>query len=391
MRCPAPTAAILLTLLSVLLGGCLAEPAQIPRGAIDTAVRTLMVEKGVPGVAVVVVRGGAVTVACYGVASREAGRPVTPDTLFEIGSVSKTFTALLGAAVVERGLASLDDPLERHLPFLAGKPLGRATLRHAATYTAGGLPLQVPDGVTPETAEAYLAGWTPEFEPGRVRVYSNPSIAVFGLAAARAAGAGFDEAMAREVLGPLGLRNTFLVVPPGEMGRYAQGSTAEDRPIRMTPGPLGSPAYGVRTTARDMGAYLRAQINPQTAPALAAAIGRTHEGVYSVGPMTQALGWEVYPSPTALADLLSGNAPAMAFEPNPVGPRRALGPQVLFNKTGSTNGFAAYVLFVPARGVGVAILANRSLPIPDRVRAAWEILRALDPAATTPEPVIPPR
>lgn len=51
---------------------------------------------------------------------------------------------------------------------------------------------------------------------------------------------------------------------------------------------------------------------------------------------------------------------------------------MLINKTGSTNGFGAYVVFVPARQIGVVMLANRNLPIPERVRAAYQILKALD-------------
>src|SRR5690606_3144693 len=109
-----------------------------------------------------------------------------------------------------------------------------------------------------------------------------------------------------------------------------------------------------------------------------------HLGRARVGAMTQALGWEYYAWPASLDMLLEGNSADMALKPQSaeaLDPPAEAGGAVLFNKTGSTNGFGAYVAFVPARAIGVALLANRNYPIPERVKAAHRILLALDEAA----------
>jgi beta-lactamase class C len=99
--------------------------------------------------------------------------------------------------------------------------------------------------------------------------------------------------------------------------------------------------------------------------------------------MVQGLGWEQYPYPIPLERLLAGNAPPMILESNPATaipaapapaqaapavPGQAAPPvparAVLFNKTGSTNGFGAYAAFVPRKRIGIVMLANRNFPIP---------------------------
>jgi len=83
--------------------------------------------------------------------------------------------------------------------------------------------------------------------------------------------------------------------------------------------------------------------------------------------------------PASLDVLLAGNSTAMALQAHAV-TRPAPPPQgdILVNKTGSTNGFGAYAAFVPARRIGVVLLANRNYPNAERVRAAYAILQALE-------------
>jgi beta-lactamase class C len=110
------------------------------------------------------------------------------------------------------------------------------------------------------------------------------------------------------------------------------------------------------------------------------AVHDTHTGYFQAGPMTQDLIWEQYPYPTTLNTLLEGNSPAMIYNATPVtkiNPPEPSREDVIINKTGTTNGFAAYVAFVPAKRMGIVILANKSYPIDERVRAAFEILAAL--------------
>jgi beta-lactamase class C len=97
--------------------------------------------------------------------------------------------------------------------------------------------------------------------------------------------------------------------------------------------------------------------------------------------------WEQYPYPVELGTLLAGNSDDVILKPNPV---RKLDPPlppqetVLINKTGSTNGFSTYVAFVPARKLGIVLLANKRYPIAARVRAAYEILVQAEAPAAVP-------
>jgi len=111
-----------------------------------------------------------------------------------------------------------------------------------------------------------------------------------------------------------------------------------------------------------------------------AAITATHTGYYRVGPMTQDLIWEQYRYPVDLADLLEGNSEKVSLEANPVvriDPPSPPQDNALIDKTGSTNGLGAYVAFIPAKKIGVVLLANKNYPIAARVTAAYEILTPL--------------
>jgi beta-lactamase class C len=127
--------------------------------------------------------------------------------------------------------------------------------------------------------------------------------------------------------------------------------------------------------------FLEANMNLiQVAPKLQRAITDTHTGYFKAGPMTQDLIWEQYPYPVALRTLLDGNSSAMIFNATPVtpfNPPQAPREDVWINKTGSTNGFGAYIAFVPQKRLGIVILANKNFPIDERVTAAYRILTAL--------------
>lgn len=358
------------------------EQARLER-AVNDAIRPTMKENDIPGVAVAVSVHGKHYVFNYGVASRESGQKVTKDTLFELGSISKTFTATLASYAQLRGTLSFSDKASQYLPALAGSSFDSISLLDLGTYTAGGLPLQFPDDVTDQDKMiAYYRNWKPAYAAGTHRLYSNPSIGLFGYLAAASMGKPFDDLMERTIFPALGLTHTYIRVPQEQMGNYAYGYSKSNKPIRVGRGPMDSEAYGVKTTAADMIRFLEVNMDSSKLDEpLQSAIAATHTGYYKIGDMTQGLGWEMYAYPTSLERLQAGNSSDMSRNPNkadklvpPQPPRE----DVLINKTGSTNGFGAYVAFVPARDIGIVMLANRNYPIPERVKAGYRILTALD-------------
>lgn len=353
------------------------------KAVVDAAILPLLQEHDIPGMAVAVIVGGRTHHFDYGVASRESGSPVTPETLFEVGSISKLFTATLGAWAEGRGALALSDPAARHWEALEGSPIGDATLLDLGTYAAGGLPLQFPSEVVDEaTMLAYYRDWQPVHTPGSHRLYSNPSIGLFGFLAARSLGRPFTEVMEGELVPALGLSNTFIRVPAAMEERYAWGYSSRDEPVRVNPGMLDAEAYGIRSSSADMARFVEANLGTVPLdPSLAAAVATTHVGYFRVGSMTQGLGWESYPYPLELDRLLEGTSPNVILEANPLerlSPPEHPGGDRIFNKTGSTNGFGGYVAFVPDRGLGLVMLANRNYPNAARVTAGHGILHGLE-------------
>jgi len=352
------------------------------RKAVDAAVEPLMKKDGIPGMAVGIVAGRRSYVFNYGLAAANPPEPVTRATLFEIGSVSKTFTATLTTYAQVTGHLSLRDTTSRFLPSLKETPFGDVSLLNLGTHTPGGLPLQVPDGIqSDDQLMQYLRKWQATCKPGTCRTYSNPGIGTLGLITAISMHGSFDSLMEQFIFRPLSMTSTFLQVPDNRMPDYAQGYTKNDRPIRMAPGELSEEAYGVRTTAADMLRFLDANMNLiRVNRTLQRAITETHTGYFQDGGMTQDLIWEQYPYPVPLDTLLAGNSPEMALNATPVQaimpPEKARN-DVWLNKTGSTNGFGAYVAFVPSRRLGIVMLANKNYPNQNRVAVAYSILQGV--------------
>jgi beta-lactamase class C len=395
MRLRPNVTALLLFLAAFAATGTLAAGGEAHpsiRGTVDSVMGPMMAKDGIPGAAVAVIAGGSVSLFNYGVASKATRQPVTRDTLFEIGSVTKTFTATLTAWAQVDGRLALSDQTEKYIPSLRGTPFGKVTLLDLATHTPGGLPLQVPDGITSESELLqYLRRWRPAYPAGTYRTYSNIGIGMLGLAVARSWNEDFGTLMERQLFPAFGMANSFVNIPAARMGDYAEGYARDGSPIRMSTGVLWSQAYGVRCTATDLAHFVEANMGlTRLDETLRRAIRLTHVGYFRAGPMIQDLVWEQYPYPVKLARLLQGNSPQMIFAPNPateIAPPLQPRDSVWINKTGSTNGFGAYVAFVPARRIGVVMLANKSFPISDRVTAAYRILTSLAEENQTRAPI----
>ena len=361
-------------------GHCMADDRI--ESIVNTAIEPVMQQQQIPGVAVAITVNGQAHYFNYGVASKENGNAVTENTLFEIGSVSKTFTATLAAYAQATGKLSLSDKASNVLPALRGSAFDDISVLQLGTYSAGGLPLQFPDEAdAPDKMLGYFKQWKPTYTAGSHRQYSNPSLGLFGYLAAQSMGAPFDEMMEKTLLPKLGLKHTFLKVPQDQMGLYAQGYDKGNKPVRVGPGALDSEAYGVKTSAADLLRYVQVNMKPAGLEApLQRAIATTHTGYYKVGDMTQGLGWELYSYPVTLDQLLEGNSTQMAMEAHEVqllNPLQPLPDVVLVNKTGSTGGFGAYVAYVPSKDIGIVILANKNYPNAERVKVAHTVLSAL--------------
>lgn len=347
----------------------------------DAAIKPVMEKNGIPGLAVGISVDGENHVFTYGVMSKSTGLPVTPQTLFELGSISKTFTVTLSTYAETQGKLSLSGKVEDYLPSMKGKPFGDVTLMHLGTHTAGGFPLQVPDNVETEPQLlAYLKAWKPAYKAGTHRTYANPSIGMLGYVTAKAMGQSYDSAMQDVLFPALGLKSTFTVVPKAKMADYAQGYKRTGEPARMTPAILSSEAYGVRSTATDMIRFVNANMGLEKLDGkLQQAIANTHTGYFSVGAMTQDMIWEQYAHPVALKTLIETNSGALlkTVPVSEISPPMKPRGDVFINKTGSTNGFGAYVAFIPEQKLGIVILANKNYPNEDRVAVAYEILNGL--------------
>lgn len=335
----------------------------------------------VPGLVVGVTVGGVHHFYATGLASRADHRPVTPDTLFELGSMSKIFNVTLAALAVERGKMSLNDTVAHHLCDDRCTIGTNLTLLDLATHHSGGLPLQVPDTVTDiKGLTQWLEAWHPP-QPG-ARSYSNISIGLLGYISAQSLGMSYTNAVQTLLFPAFGLRHSWIEVPASEMKDYAYGYDRKtDAPERVHPGLLAAEAYGVKSTPSDMLRVLDIEMGLGHPPGeLKRAVAMTQQGRYKTAFFTQDMIWEHYPWPTALQPMLLGNGYDFIMKPHPVTvitSRRPDEQDVIFNKTGSTDGFGGYVAMIPSKRIGVVVLANKNTPNEARVEATYGLLNAL--------------
>ena len=349
---------------------------------VERTVTPLMNAQAIPGMAVAVIYQGQPHYFTFGKADVAANKPVTPQTLFELGSISKTFTGVLGGDAIARGEIALGDPVAKYWPELTGKQWQSIRMLDLATYTAGGLPLQVPDEVT-DTASLlrFYQNWQPQWKPGTTRLYANASIGLFGALAVKPSGMSYEQAMTTRVFKPLKLDHTWINVPKAEEAHYAWGYR-EGKAVHVSPGMLDAEAYGVKTNVKDTASWVIANMKPDSlqAPSLKQGIALAQSRYWRVGAMYQGLGWEMLNWPVDAKTVVGGSDNKVALAPLPVAEVNPPAPPVKaswVHKTGSTGGFGSYVAFIPEKQLGIVMLANKSYPNPARVEAAYRILDAL--------------
>ncbi|HAV4520095.1 TPA: ADC family extended-spectrum class C beta-lactamase [Acinetobacter baumannii] len=346
---------------------------------VDQNFKPLLEKYDVPGMAVGVIQNNKKYEMYYGLQSVQDKKAVNRSTIFELGSVSKLFTATAGGYAKNKGKISFDDTPGKYWKELKNTPIDQVNLLQLATYTSGNLALQFPDEVqTDQQVLTFFKDWQPKNPIGEYRQYSNPSIGLFGKVVALSMNKPFDQVLEKTIFPALGLKHSYVNVPKTQMQNYAFGYNQENQPIRVNPGPLDAPAYGVKSTLPDMLSFIHANLNPQKYPAdIQRAINETHQGFYQVNTMYQALGWEEFSYPATLQTLLDSNSEQIVMKPNKVTAISKEPSVKMYHKTGSTNGFGTYVVFIPKENIGLVMLTNKRIPNEERIKAAYAVLDAI--------------
>jgi CubicO group peptidase (beta-lactamase class C family) len=194
---------------------------------------------GSPGCALGIVQDGRLTYSRgYGLASIELGVPITPRTVFDIGSVSKQFTAMAIVLLAQDGKLSLDDEIQKYLPEVP-RYLRPVTIRHLLHHTSGlrdYIDLLEWSGVEEEAVtddrdalEVLARQKAPNFEAGAQFLYSNSGFFLLSVIVERAGGKSLREFAAERIFGPLGMTHTRYVdrhdlIVPGKAGSYSRGA-----------------------------------------------------------------------------------------------------------------------------------------------------------------------
>ncbi|MBM4247567.1 MAG: hypothetical protein FJ148_27900 [Deltaproteobacteria bacterium] len=313
------------------------------------------------GAAVAVVRDGTSHYFSFGTRN-EAGDPVTPETIFEIGSVTKVFTTALLGMAVDAGEMNLDDPIVRYLPpGVTLRPGARGvTLLELADFTSG-LPDDPPDlprslemrGVEHYTVAdlmRFFERWEPAKLPAPYR-YSNIGVGLLGLLIANHAGQPWPELVRSRITGPLGMTDTAERVRGDARARLARGHGPTGEPAPPWPIYAWAPTGALRSTARDMARFAAASLGEASLdgvpiPArVRAGIALAQRPVFRMPDdvLFQALAWMV--------------RPFRAEEDDPL--------RIVF-KDGGTAGFSAWVGVNPGKRFGVVLLMNTSRQHPGR-------------------------
>jgi serine-type D-Ala-D-Ala carboxypeptidase/endopeptidase len=316
----------------------------------DILRRRVEVEKRSVGVAVCVVTPNRKRFVAWGRERLNDSRPVTSETVFEIGSITKVFTALLLANMTRRGEVGLDDPVSRHLPDDFKVPLrdGREiTLADLATHTSGlpRWPLLSGDAPPSQASiDAALRISLDDFKHWLANVhlpqnppaagawwYSNVGYALLGMALAHRGDQSYETLLQARVLDPMGLHDTVFSPTEAMRSRLAEGHDTNLKPLAPFEGGIFIAAGALRSTLRDLSRFAAAILPGSRSPiaqddALLLSVRR--EALWLGG--VQALGWEVL------------DAPGGAF----------------VNKDGVTFGQTASMVYDPDRRMAVVVLSN---------------------------------
>jgi beta-lactamase class C len=321
------------------------------------------------GLAAALYAGGHAEFFNYGFADDATRRPVTPDTLFNLGSLRKPFEAILVALGTLRDELRLDDPLPKHLPELTGDYVRRVTVGELVTHTSGMLlPTDHPPWPNASFSRAQfidmLNAWTPQAgeTPGKQRIYSHACYVLLQLVLERCYGTPIATLVEQRILTPLGMNATSLpergednraVMDAAWMRRVVQGYSDQGTAI----GPPGNqqsyfdfPGTGqMFSSVRDLATFIAACVDGRSVdPHLREALRMTqHEAFRVDDKFGQGMAWETVRLPGV----------------------------TVVDKPGGLNNASGYLGLIPARRIGIVLLANRG-EYPHEI-ARYKILPAL--------------
>ena len=340
MRTPAAT--LLLAIATRLFG------AETPS---DADVRKMLIERidaqkqGV-GIVVGLIDADGRRVVSYGQTASGGGQPVNGETIFEIGSITKVFTALALADMVQKGEVKLSDPVAKYLPSDTKTPSrgGKAiTLEDLATHTSGlpRLPLNMSmknpanpyADYTPADLYTFLSSYELRRDIGSRYEYSNLAAGLLGQALANRAGTDYETLIRSRILEPLGMTSTSMRVPAAMTARFAQGHDALLQPAGHWDFSALAGAGALRSTANDLLTFLAAAMGLQKTPLSTAMTSMTAARRKTDSPRVEvALGWHI--------STINGR-------------------EIVWHN-GGTGGFRSYMGYDPGRRTGIVVLSNAS-------------------------------
>ncbi len=339
---------------------------------IDALVDAELAERGLPGLAVGVVVDGQL-VHFRGAGVRDLATRALPDadTVYRIGSITKSFTALAVLALRDDGALGLDDPLQRFIPEAAGlvyptRDAPPITLRQILTHTAG-LPRSgayevagVPEP-TEGTIRRSLRGYALASVPGTTQAYSNLGFQLLGLVVAAASGVPLRTFMATRIFGPLGMNSTSF--DGGGLGPARIATGYDKRAGALAAVPVGhhgamEAAGGIYSSVRDMARYVAFQLaaypprnDAEAGPVRRSSVREAHFNALPSGGMRVSL----RPSAAAGESLVTARVARYGYAwVN----EETCELDELYWHNGGLPGYSSAVAFLPRRGVGVVVLEN---------------------------------
>jgi D-alanyl-D-alanine-carboxypeptidase/D-alanyl-D-alanine-endopeptidase len=309
------------------------------------------IKKGhAPGLGLAVVKGDKVYVHGYGKSNIEKGEAVTENTIFEIGSVTKTFTTLMLQQFVNEGQMKLSDRMDSFFPAGFGPiPKDSVTLFNLATHTSGyprvpeALLNQMKDSLDPyrelteEMLFAYLRNPTDKQQVNlKEPDYTNLGMGLLGHILEWKSGKSYGSLLQEKVLNPLAMQNSYYQgLETDTHPNLAQGYDENIKPTPHWAFQILGPAGAIRSTPADMAKYLKANLM-ESLDLVSKVLKQAHKSCNEKASIPQGLGWWI--------DNMSGKI-------------LGLGDIVWHN--GGTGGFSSYIGFCPNEKVGVVLLTNR--------------------------------